>query len=86
MAELGLDVALEEEAAALTRTGGTLLLKVKRGDSPAVDTRLRIATGGQASGDSTNTLRPSRRRDLPSQSAPRSRNQTGNIWDGNPEE
>jgi hypothetical protein len=78
---------LDEEAAALSKTGGVLLLKVKRGDSPAVDTRLRIAAGGQASGDSTNTLRPSRRRDLPSQNAPqKTRNQTGNIWDDNPEE
>ena len=40
---------LDEESAALARDGGTLVLKVKRGDSPAIDTRLRIARGGAAS-------------------------------------
>ena len=29
------------------KTGGTLVLKVKRGDAPAIDTRLRIARGGR---------------------------------------
>jgi hypothetical protein len=79
---------LEEETAALQQKGGTLVLKVKRGDAPAIDTRLRISANGQWVGDSSNTLRSGqRRRDLPSQSAStKSRNQTGNIWDDNPEE
>ena len=47
---------LDEESAALTRDGGTLVLKVKRGDAPAIDTRLRIARGGAASADASNKL------------------------------
>jgi hypothetical protein len=76
---------LEEESAALTKTGGALVLKVKRGDAPPVDTRLRIAAGGVASADPTSKLKQSRRTgDRPSGKIPR--NQTGNIWDDNPEE
>src|SRR5207237_4926836 len=46
---------LDEESAALAHnsSGGTLVLKVKRGDAPAIDTRMRIASGGQASADPT---------------------------------
>ena len=40
---------LDEESAALAKTGGVMVLKVKRGDAPAIDTRLRIAQGGLAS-------------------------------------
>ena len=75
---------LEEESAALAREGGTLVLKVKRGDAPAIDTRLRIARGGQASEDASNKLHQTHeKRALPSA---KSKNQTGNIWDDNPEE
>ena len=79
---------LDEEAAALTREGGTLVLKVKRGDAPAIDTRLRIARGGQASADSSNKLHQTRSRTSSSSSSGSrsSKNQTGNIWDDNPEE
>ena len=44
-----------------TREGGTLVLKVKRGDAPAIDTRLRIARGGQASADSVEQAAPDAR-------------------------
>jgi hypothetical protein len=75
---------IDEEAAALTRTGGTLVLKVKRGDAPAIDTRLRIARGGAASADSSNKLHQTH--DRHSSSSRSGKNQTGNIWDDNPEE
>lgn len=79
---------LDEESAALTREGGTLVLKVKRGDAPAIDTRLRIARGGQASADSSNKLHQTKSRNSSSSSSSgrTSKNQTGNIWDDNPEE
>jgi hypothetical protein len=79
---------LEEESAALTIKGGTLVLKVKRGDAPAIDTRLRIAQGGAASADASNRLHQSRERGprSSSSSSSKSKNQTGNIWDDNPEE
>jgi hypothetical protein len=76
---------LDEESAALTREGGTLVLKVKRGDAPAIDTRLRIARGGAASADSSNKLHQTRERRGTSTSS-KAKNQTGNIWDDNPEE
>jgi hypothetical protein len=76
---------LEEESAALTKTGGTLVLKVKRGDAPAIDTRMRIAAGGAASADPTSKLRQTGRSPSKTPSS-KSRNQTGNIWDDNPEE
>ncbi|MFI5289780.1 MAG: hypothetical protein ACHQ17_09030, partial [Polyangia bacterium] len=78
---------LEEESAALahSRAGGTLVLKVKRGDAPAIDTRLRIASGGIASEDSGNKLHQTRHHEA-SPSSNKNRNQTGNIWDDNPEE
>ncbi len=76
---------LTEESAALTRDGGTLVLKVKRGDAPAIDTRLRIARGGQASADASNRLHQTHEHHG-SSSSTRSKNQTGNIWDDNPEE
>jgi hypothetical protein len=75
---------LDEESAALAKTGGTLVLKVKRGDAPAIDTRLRIATGGMASADPTSKLRQTRTEHT--HSTTKSKNQTGNIWDDNPEE
>jgi anti-anti-sigma regulatory factor len=73
---------LDEETAALAQApgGGTLLLKVKRGDAPAIDTRLRIAAGGAASADPASRLKQTRARQRGL------RNQTGNIWDDNPEE
>jgi hypothetical protein len=73
---------LDETTATLAqaRDGGALVLKVKRGDAPAIDTRLHIAAGGAASADPTSKLRPSRSR------GPRTKSQTGNIWDDNPEE
>jgi hypothetical protein len=78
---------LDEESAALTREGGTLVLKVKRGDAPAIDTRLRIARGGQASADSSNKLHQTHERHSSSSSSSiKGKNQTGNIWDDNPEE
>jgi anti-anti-sigma regulatory factor/ABC-type transporter Mla MlaB component len=75
---------LDEESAALAKTGGALLLKVKRGDAPAIDTRLRIAQGGMASADPTSKLHQTRSHSTGSGS--KSKNQTGNIWDDNPEE
>ncbi len=77
---------LDEEAAALARDGGTLVLKVKRGDSPAIDTRLHIARGGAASADSSNKLHQTHERHSSSTSSTKGKNQTGNIWDDNPEE
>ncbi len=76
---------LDEESAALARKGGTLVLKVKRGDAPAIDTRLRIARGGLASEDSSNRLHQTHERHS-SSSSQKGKNQTGNIWDDNPEE
>jgi hypothetical protein len=76
---------LDEESAALTQTGGTLVLKVKRGDAPAIDTRLRIARGGAASADASNKLHQTGRHATSAKSRA-SKNQTGNIWDDNPEE
>jgi hypothetical protein len=76
---------LDEESAALASSGGTLVLKVKRGDAPAIDTRLRIAQGGLASADPTSKLRQTRDHGK-SSSTSKSKNQTGNIWDDNPEE
>jgi anti-anti-sigma regulatory factor/predicted Fe-Mo cluster-binding NifX family protein len=76
---------LEEESAALSREGGTLVLKVKRGDAPAIDTRLRIARGGIASADSSNKLHQTHDHHA-STSSTKGKNQTGNIWDDNPEE
>ena len=75
---------LDEESAALTREGGTLVLKVKRGDAPAIDTRLRIARGGQASADSSNKLHQTHEHHTSSTSSTKGKNQTGNIWDDNP--
>ena len=77
---------LDEESAALAQNGGTLVLKVKRGDAPAVDTRLRIARGGAASADSSNKLHQTHERHSSSSSSNKGKNQTGNIWDDNPEE
>jgi len=77
---------LDEESAALAQNGGTLVLKVKRGDAPAVDTRLRIARGGAASADSSNKLHQTHERHSSSSSSTKGKNQTGNIWDDNPEE
>jgi hypothetical protein len=80
---------LDEETAALSKTGGALVLKVKRGDAPAIDTRLRIAAGGVASADPTSKLHQTRRGGThPNQNSASSKNknQTGNIWDDNPEE
>ncbi|HEY1584666.1 MAG TPA: S1C family serine protease, partial [Polyangia bacterium] len=76
---------LDEESAALSRDGGTLVLKVKRGDAPAIDTRLHIARGGVASADSSNRLHQTHERHS-SSSSTKGKNQTGNIWDDNPEE
>jgi hypothetical protein len=76
---------LDEESAALAREGGALVLKVKRGDAPAIDTRLRIAKGGQASSEPGNKLHQTKDRRTSSSSS-RHKNQTGNIWDDNPEE
>jgi len=76
---------LDEESAALTREGGTLVLKVKRGDAPAIDTRLRIATGGMASADPTSKLHQTRNSSA-HPTGTKTKNQTGNIWDDNPEE
>jgi len=76
---------LDEESAALTREGGTLVLKVKRGDAPAIDTRLRIARGGAASSDASNKLHQTHEHHS-SSSSQKGKNQTGNIWDDNPEE
>jgi S1-C subfamily serine protease len=77
---------LDEESAALAHsaTGGTLVLKVKRGDAPAIDTRLRIAAGGLASADPTSKLHQTSR--TPHAGSTKNKNQTGNIWDDNPEE
>jgi hypothetical protein len=75
---------LDEESAALARDGGTLVLKVKRGDAPAIDTRLRIARGGAASADASNKLHQTGHHTSTRSKA--ARNQTGNIWDDNPEE
>jgi hypothetical protein len=81
---------LDEESAALSKTGGTLILKVKRGDAPAIDTRLRIAAGGQATEDPTNKLKRSASHERgprsPSSQSTKNANKTGNIWDDNPEE
>jgi hypothetical protein len=77
---------LDEESAALTREGGTLVLKVKRGDAPAIDTRLRIARGGAASADASNKLHQTHEHHSSSSSSTKGKNQTGNIWDDNPEE
>jgi hypothetical protein len=78
---------LDEESAALARDGGTLVLKVKRGDAPAIDTRLRIARGGAASADASNKLHQTGRHTTSGKSGSKtSKNQTGNIWDDNPEE
>jgi hypothetical protein len=77
---------LEEESAALTREGGALVLRVKRGDAPAIDTRLRIARGGAASADAGNKLHQTRDRHQSNSASRTSKNQTGNIWDDNPEE
>jgi len=78
---------LDEESAALTREGGTLVLKVKRGDAPAIDTRLRIARGGAASADASNKLHQTHEHHSSSSSSSiKGKNQTGNIWDDNPEE
>jgi hypothetical protein len=77
---------LEEESAALAKSGGVLVLKVKRGDAPAIDTRLRIAQGGMASADPTSKLKQTRVRTSGGTSGRASKNQTGNIWDDNPEE
>jgi hypothetical protein len=78
---------LEEESAALAHvaTGGTLILKVKRGDAPPIDTRLRIAQGGMASADPTSKLRQTRSHQAGT-TGRTTKNQTGNIWDDNPEE
>jgi hypothetical protein len=76
---------LDEESAALAREGGVLVLKVKRGDAPAIDTRLRIARGGAASADASNKLHQTGRHTTSVRSKT-SKNQTGNIWDDNPEE
>ena len=75
---------LDEESAALAKTGGALVLKVKRGDAPAIDTRLRIAQGGMASADPTSKLHQTRAH-TPG-TGKTNKNQTGNIWDDNPEE
>jgi hypothetical protein len=77
---------LDEESAALSQKGGTLVLKVKRGDAPAIDTRLRIPRGGQASTDSSDTPQKTRDKSTSPSHGWRTRNQTGNIWDDNPEE
>jgi anti-anti-sigma regulatory factor len=81
---------LEEETAALARapSGGALVLKVKRGDAPAIDTRMRIAAGGAAGADPTNRFKRTRPTGAPStaSSSTKGKNQTGNIWDDNPEE
>jgi hypothetical protein len=80
---------LDEESAALAHnsSGGTLILKVKRGDAPAIDTRMRIASGGQASADPTAKLHQSRgRNETRGNTNPKNQNKTGNIWDDNPEE
>jgi ABC-type transporter Mla MlaB component len=77
---------IDEETAALSKSGGSLVLKVKRGDAPAVDTRLRIAAGGASSADPTNKFRQSRVGTAKGPSSGKSRNQTANIWDDNPEE
>ncbi len=78
---------LDEESAALTIKGGTLVLKVKRGDAPAIDTRLRIAQGGQASAEAGNRLHQTRSGPRTNSTpSSKSKNQTGNIWDDNPEE
>jgi hypothetical protein len=78
---------LEEESAALAHSasGGALVLKVKRGDAPAIDTRLRIAAGGAASADAGNKLHQTRG-DHAHTTGTKTKNQTGNIWDDNPEE
>jgi anti-anti-sigma regulatory factor/ABC-type transporter Mla MlaB component len=76
---------LDEESAALAKTGGALVLKVKRGDAPAIDTRLRIAQGGMASADPTAKLHQTRNH-ATGTTGRTSKNQTGNIWDDNPEE
>jgi hypothetical protein len=79
---------LDEESAALSKSGGTLILKVKRGDAPAIDTRMRIAAGGAATEDPTNKLKRTHERG-PRGTSPQSTknaNKTGNIWDDNPEE
>jgi hypothetical protein len=73
---------LDEESAALAKTGGVLVLKVKRGDAPAIDTRLRIAQGGLASADPTSKLHQTRART--GTTGRTTKNQTGNIWDDNP--
>jgi S1-C subfamily serine protease len=79
---------LDEETAALSKTGGALVLKVKRGDAPAIDTRLRIAAGGVASADPTSRLHQTKHGTHSNQNSASSKNknQTGNIWDDNPEE
>jgi hypothetical protein len=78
---------LDEETAALSKTGGALVLKVKRGDAPAIDTRLRIAAGGVASADPTSKLHQTKHGGHGSSGqSSKSKNQTGNIWDDNPEE
>jgi len=77
---------LEEESAALTKTGGTLVLKVKRGDAPAIDTRMRIASGGAASADPSSKLHQTHANPTGTKTGTKTKNQTGNIWDDNPEE
>ena len=53
---------LDEESAALARaTVARCVLKVKRGDAPAIDTRLRIARGGVASADLVEQAAPDAR-------------------------
>jgi hypothetical protein len=77
---------LDEESAALAKTGGVLVLKVKRGDAPAIDTKLRIAAGGAASADPTAKLHQTHGPRNTTSTSAKSKNQTGNIWDDNPEE
>ncbi len=77
---------VEEESAALARTGGALVLKVKRGDAPAIDTRLRIAVGGATSADPNAKLHQTHNHNKTGTNSAKTKNQTGNIWDDNPEE
>jgi len=81
----GLRRLLDEESAALAAspTGGTLKLKVQRGDAPAVETRLKvvsIAPPKPVSG-STGKNRPSNT----GQKSGSKSGSNGNIWDDNPD-
>jgi anti-anti-sigma regulatory factor len=74
---------MNEEAAALAQqeNGGALVIKVKRGDAPAVETRIKIAASARPKIAKPTSGTP--KTGTPTKTG---RNQTGNIWDDNPDE